>query len=127
MIAVIFMKENGTDATLDTVIICTTKMRELAEFYELGLQLQQPKSQGDNHLGFQLPEIYLGFDKVDRDRFAHSGAISLWFRVNNIEETFERFKELGAEAKYPPTKKPWGDVLAAIFDPDGNTIGLAQR
>jgi predicted enzyme related to lactoylglutathione lyase len=121
------MEEKRTNTSFDTVIICTTKMRELAEFYRLGLQLQKPKSQGDNHLGFQLPEIYLGFDKVDTDRFIHPGAISLWFRVDNIEETFERFKELGVEVKYPPTKKPWGDVLAAVFDPDGNIIGLAQR
>jgi predicted enzyme related to lactoylglutathione lyase len=112
---------------LDTVIICTTRMRELAEFYKLGLQLQEPKPQGDNHLGFQLQEIYLGFDKVDTDQLTHPGAVSLWFRVDAIEEAFERLKRLGAEVKYPPTKKPWGDILAAVFDPDGNVIGLAQR
>jgi predicted enzyme related to lactoylglutathione lyase len=119
--------ERNSNTTLDTVIICTTRMRELAEFYKLGLQLQEPKPQGDNHLGFQLPEIYLGFDKIDEDQFLHPGAISLWFRVDNIEETFERLKYMGAKIKYPPTKKPWGDTLAAVFDPDGNIIGLAQR
>ena len=121
------MEDNKTNATLDTVIICTTKMGELAEFYKIGLQLQEPRPQGDNHLGFQLPEIYLGFDKVGEDRFIHPGAISLWFRVDNIEEAFQKFKDIGAKVKYPPTKKPWGDILAAIFDPDGNIIGLAQR
>ena len=127
MICLMFMKGNRTKSTLDTVIIGTTRMRELAEFYKLGLELQEPKPQGDNHLGFQLPEIYLGFDKMNENRFTHPGAISLWFKVDNIEETFERLKALGAEVKYPPTKKPWGDVLAALFDPDGNIIGLAQR
>ncbi len=121
------MERYSTDAKLDTVIISTARMRELAEFYKLALQLQEPKPHGDRHLGFQLPEINLGFDKVDTDRFTHPGAISLWFRVDNIEETFGRFKDLGAEVKYPPTKKPWGDVLAAVFDPDGNIVGLAQR
>lgn len=117
----------SVNATLDTVIICTTRMRELAEFYKLGFQLQEPKPQGDNHLGFQLSDAYLGFDKIDEDLFIHPGAISLWFRVNDIRETFERLKDLGAKVKYPPTRKPWGDTLAALFDLDGNVIGLAQR
>jgi predicted enzyme related to lactoylglutathione lyase len=127
IVVVIPMERNITNPTLDTVVICTTRMRELAEFYKLGLQLQEPKPQGDNHLGFQLQEIYLGFDKIDENQFIHPGAVSLWFRVNNIEEAFGRFKDMGAKVKYPPTKKPWGDILAAVFDPDGNIVGLARR
>ncbi len=121
------MSENETNAKLDTVIICTRRMKKLAEFYKSGLQLQNPKSQGNNHLGFQLQNNYLGFDKIDKEQNNQRGAISLWFRVDNIKETFNRFKELGAQVKYPPTIKPWGDMLAALFDPDGNMFGLAQR
>jgi predicted enzyme related to lactoylglutathione lyase len=124
---VMLMEENRPQATLDTVIICTPRLRELAEFYKLALQLPEPQPQGENHLGFQLPEIYLGFDKIDEDRFVHPGPISLWFRVGDIEKTFEQLTKMGAKVKYPPTKKPWGDILAAVFDPDGNIIGLAQR
>jgi len=68
--------DDKISATLDTVIICTSRLKELADFYQQGLQLQNPKSQGDNHLGFQLPKIYLGFDKVDTDQFTHPRAIS---------------------------------------------------
>jgi len=121
------MEENRTNARLDTIIICTTRMENLADFYRLGLQLQAPIPQGEDHSGFQLLDVYLGFDKINEDQIIHSGAISLWFRVDNLKETFERFKELNAKVKYPPTKKPWGDVLAAVLDPDGNIIGLAQR
>ncbi len=121
------MKNDETKATLDTVIILTTRMKELADFYQQGLELKQPTPHGDNHLGFQLPNAYLGFDKIDEHQAMSPGPVSLWFRVNDIEMTFKRFKEMGAKVKYPPTKKPWGDVLAAIFDPHGNTIGLAQR
>ena len=121
------MSENRTNVKLDTVIICTTRMKELAEFYKLGLQLQEPKAHETNHLGFQLQNNYLGFDKVDKEQNNQTGAISLWFRVDNIKETFNRFKELGARVKYSPTVKPWGELLAALYDPDGNTFGLAQR
>lgn len=120
------MTDDNINATLDTVIISTTRMKELVDFYQQGLQLGTPMSHGNNHLGFRLSGIYLGFDKIEEER-QHNGAISLWFRVDNIEATFERLTELGARVKYPPTKKPWGDILAATFDPDGNTIGLAQR
>jgi predicted enzyme related to lactoylglutathione lyase len=33
---------------------------------------------------------------------------------------------IGGKVIYPPIKTSWGDVLAAIFDPDGNVIGLSQ-
>ncbi len=114
-------------AKLDTVIISTPRMQELAKFYQEGLQLNPPQGHSDNHLGFPLEGTYLGFDKVDDAAFEYPGAVSLWFRVDDIEATFNRFKQLGAKVKYPPTKKPWGDVLAALIDPDGNILGLAQR
>lgn len=44
-----------------------------------------------------------------------------------MEATFEQFKALGAEVKYPPTRKPWGAVLAAVYDPDGNVARTRSR
>jgi len=120
-------ENTSLSARLDTIIISTVKMHELAQFYREGLQLGLPQPQGDNHLGFQIADNYFGFDKVDDAHFKYPSAVSLWFRVDDIETTYNRFKQLGAKVKYPPTKKPWGDILAALFDPDGNLIGLAQR
>jgi hypothetical protein len=34
---------------------------------------------------------------------------------------------LGARLRYAPLTKPWGDVLASLYDLDGNLIGLSQR
>ncbi len=112
---------------LDTVIINTSRMTELAQFYQEGLQLGPSQPHVDNHIGFQIAETYFGFDQVDEPPSEYPGAVSLWFRVDDIEGTFNRLKQLGAQVKYAPTKKPWGDVLAALIDPDGNIIGLAQR
>jgi uncharacterized glyoxalase superfamily protein PhnB len=47
--------------------------------------------------------------------------------VEDIEASFNLFVGLGARVKYPPTKKPWGAVLSALYDPDGNLFGLSQR
>lgn len=112
-------------AALDTVIIATTRMEELAEFYRDGLDLGQPQQFGGDHTGFQLPSVYIGFDQVEE--VTKPGPVSLWFAVDDLEAVFEQFVKMGAKVKFPPVKKPWGDVLAAVFDPDHNVVGLVQR
>jgi len=116
-----------THALLHTVIIQTTQMEELAEFYRQGLEITSPPTTHDDHIGFRVTTVYLEFDRVDQISGDYPGAVSLWFEVDDLEATFNRFKKLGAEVKYGPTKKPWGARLAALFDPDGNVLGLAQR
>jgi len=112
---------------LHTVIIQTTQMQKLADFYQQGLNLDPPAVVHNDHLGFPAPNIYLGFDLVEQISGSPPGAISLWFEVDNLQTTFDRFVAMGARVKYAPTQKPWGATLAAIFDPDGNVVGLAQR
>lgn len=111
---------------IDTIIIETTRMVELAEFYRQGFNLSLPESHGDDHLGFRIGSVYLGFDLVTEAGERTPGPVSVWFRVSDLQGTYDRFLELGAQSMYPPTKKPWGDTLAAVFDLDGNVIGLAQ-
>lgn len=118
--------ENKPNVILHTVIIQTSQMEAMAEFYRLGLGLNEPNATGGDHLGFPLPNAYFGFDQVP-DVPESSGVISVWFEVDDIQAAFNRFEDLGARVKYPPNQKPWGAVLAALFDPDGNVFGLTQR
>ena len=115
-----------TKAILQTVIIQTSQLTEMAHFYGRGLELGEPAETGGDHLGFPLPNLNFGFDLVAAAP-QPSGVVSLWFEVVDIEATFKRFEELGAGVKYPPSKKPWGAVLAALYDLDGNMFGLSQR
>lgn len=117
---------NSTNVVLQTVIIQTGQMAEMANFYSRGLELGEPVATGVDHLGFPLPNLYFGFDQVE-DVPAPTGVVSLWFEVEDIEASYKRFEGLGAKVKYPPTKKPWGAMLAALYDPDGNLFGLSQR
>ncbi|MHC4781295.1 MAG: VOC family protein, partial [Planctomycetota bacterium] len=55
------------------------------------------------------------------------GALSFWVRVEDIGAVYEKCIELGARPNQRPAKKPWGDVLASVFDPDGNLLGLSQK
>lgn len=114
-------------AYLSTVIIYTTRMAALAEFYRQGLGLEPPQATGEDHLGFPLPNVYLGFDQVDEPIGTGPSAVSVWFQVDDLDAAFERFVALGGAVRYPPTTRPWGARLAAVYDLDGNILGLAQR
>lgn len=120
------MGQNSTNAIIDTVMIFSTRMKELAEFYQQGFELDPPVPHSDNHLGFQIGSIYLGIDQVE-DSWQTPGELSFWFRVDDLELTFARLVEIGARVRYPPTRKPWGDLLASLYDLDGNLLGLSQR
>jgi predicted enzyme related to lactoylglutathione lyase len=120
------MSEN-TNTILHTVIIKTRKMRELVDFYGKGLDLGEATPFGPDHMGFSLPNAYFGFDLVSEGDAISPGAVSAWFEVDDLQTSYERFESLGAVVIYPPTKKPWGAILAAFKDPDGNVFGLAQR
>jgi predicted enzyme related to lactoylglutathione lyase len=117
---------SSKSAVVHTIIIQTARMEEMAAFYGQGLELGEPISTGENHLGFTLPNVYLGFDLVPHPP-EPTGTISVWFEVEDLDEVFHRFERLGAEIKYPPSPKPWGAILAALYDPDGNLFGLTQR
>ena len=113
------------NAAIDTAIVFTTRMDELAAFYVSGLGLTEP-NHSPGHVGYQVGPVYLGFDQVDRASDDES-AVTLWFRVDDVDATYTAFVELGAANVYPPVDKPWGDRLAAVLDLDGNRIGLSQR
>jgi predicted enzyme related to lactoylglutathione lyase len=111
---------------LETIIIFTERMEELAGFYREALQLGSwERSPG--HLGQRVGPVYFGFDQVDGVGPGSGAGATLWFTVDDIQATYERLAAMGAEVRYPPAQKPWGALLAAVYDPDGNMLGLAQR
>ena len=113
------------NAAIDTAIVFTRRMQELADFYAAGLGLADP-NHSPGHIGYQVGPVYLGFDQVERESSRES-AVTLWFRVDDVDAVYGAFVASGAASVYPPVDKPWGDRLAAVLDPDGNRIGLSQR
>ncbi len=99
----------------------------LAEFYRKGLDLPDPKPFGEDHLGIQLEGLCLGFDRVEDSGMPSTGGVSLWFSVSDLDASFKKLVQMGAEVRYAPEEKPFGDRLASVYDPDENIIGLVQR
>ncbi|OGO26854.1 MAG: hypothetical protein A2136_04195 [Chloroflexi bacterium RBG_16_54_11] len=119
------MEQHIPTSRLDAVLFASPNPEALAEFYRQGFELEPPKWHGADHLGFNLSNTYLGFDRVGDEILTPRPAVSIWFRVTDSESTFQRLMRLGAKVKYPPTKEESpGEILAMLYDPDGNTIGL---
>jgi predicted enzyme related to lactoylglutathione lyase len=116
--------EKGTK--LETVIVFTRQMAQLADWYGQALELAAFESSPD-HLGQHLGSVYLGFDQMQEQAKDTIPGVTLWFSVEDIKATFDRLVALGARVRYAPTEKPWGAILASVYDPDGNIIGIAQR
>jgi predicted enzyme related to lactoylglutathione lyase len=113
-------------ALLETVIIFTERMEEMAKFYQEALQLG-PFDSSPSHLGQQVGHVYLGFDQIEGVGASSDAGVTLWFTVSDLQATFDRVVSMGARVRYPPTEKPWGARLASVYDPDGNLLGLSQR
>ena len=111
---------------LETVIIFTARMQALAEFYRAAFELG-PYTPSPGHLGQPVGPVYLGFDEHPEAGAGSDQRVTLWFTVDDLQASYDRLVGLGATARYPPTEKPWGARLAAVYDPDGNMIGLSQR
>jgi catechol 2,3-dioxygenase-like lactoylglutathione lyase family enzyme len=48
------------------------------------------------------------------------------FYVHDIEKTYRRLKNARVRFAFPPTKQPWGGILANFLDLDGNHFFLLQ-
>ena len=116
-----------SNAAIDTVIVFAEDLHTLSQFYVhiLGVAGEEIVEE-DGHVGFDLGDIYLGFDKSDGSH-THPGAVSFWVRVDDLDGTYEKCLLLGAKPVIEPVDRPWGDRLAAVKDPEGNVVGFSLR
>jgi predicted enzyme related to lactoylglutathione lyase len=108
--------------TISAVLIETTRLEELAEFYKAGFDLDSPDPEDEEQVGFQMGEVYFGLERVE-ETSVPSKAMSLWFTVEDTQAVYDRLLSLGAASKSEPEEVD-GEIIASVFDPDGNVIGL---
>ncbi len=112
---------------IGAILIQSVNADELAEYYAKGLQLDPPKPVGEHHIGLLIGGTFLGIEKVSSRPKNEEPSTTVWFQVDNAKATYDRLIELGGKEKTPPTFQPWGESLAEVVDPDGNTIGLISK
>jgi len=47
--------------------------------------------------------------------------------TEDLDETFARLRDSGADVVQEPTDQPWGDRDCAVRDPSGNVVRINQR
>jgi len=91
---------------------------------KLSLQFSSPDhgyasfSAGTVRLGIALP----GADHADL-LGRHTG---IGLVVADLDAEFARLTSLGVQFPMPPTRQPWGGVMALVADPDGNVFYVDQ-
>lgn len=55
---------------------------------------------------------------------AHNKSVIIEFRVENVDDDYERIKDLTREIVQKPTTMPWGNRSLLFRDPDGNLINF---
>lgn len=118
------MPSNSPAIRVEALLIQSARPEFLAGFYHQGFQLPEPVRAGEDHLGMNVANTYLGFDRAP-DAADGAARACIWFRIADVHTVFARLVELGATVDYAPTdtKSP-GEILAMVYDPDGNPIGL---
>lgn len=56
--------------------------------------------------------------------FAGTKSTIIEFLVKNVDEEYERIKEIASEIIQEPTTMPWGNRSLLLCDPDGNMINF---
>lgn len=56
--------------------------------------------------------------------FAGTKSLIIEFMVKNVDEEYERIKNIASEIIQEPTTMPWGNRSLLFCDPDGNMINF---
>jgi len=110
--------------SLDTVIVRSRRMEELAAWYGRVLGLGEWERM-PGHMGQRVGPVWFGIDAVDQ-AVPGTGVVA-WFHVDDLDATFARAEAAGGELVRRPAASPAGYTLARVKDPDGNVVGLAQK
>jgi predicted enzyme related to lactoylglutathione lyase len=96
----------------ESVTIATKDPEKLSEFYRNAFHFPEGNWRTKDHVGFQLENIYLGFDRTKEKVHSEAGGLILWFTVRDVEHAFQQLISAGAQVRTDVTReelpgKPW--------------------
>ena len=119
------MKIINQQQQVQAVTYVTKDPAALAGFYQQALNIPVAKQLDKDHVGVQLENLYLGFDKARGKVKPGTGGAIVWFLEEDVEEAYRRIVALGAEVYSEVNKEERpGVALAVFYDPDGNLFGI---
>lgn len=119
-------------AKVDTLRIFICDLTEAITFYhsKLGMKLVY-ESEDQGWAELELDNLRIGLEVVEPDTEEYEGLVGRFvgisFRVQDIQDAFNKLKEKGVEFEEPPAQQDWGGWLCHFTDPDGNVLSLTQE
>ncbi|MGH3387705.1 MAG: VOC family protein [Actinomadura sp.] len=111
-------------------IIATPDLARLQSFYECLLGAAEvrrfPEDGPTFFVGMKLGDSELGLVAEEAADVSAPQRILLSVDVDDVDGLLDRVAEAGGRVLGPPTDMPWGQRVAHINDPDGNTVNLTQ-
>jgi lactoylglutathione lyase len=113
-------------------ILVTRDLRPALGFYRdlLGAAVtyEFPGPDGEpGYVGLELGSSQLGIGRDPGLTDAPSARFNLWLYVEDCDATIERLRAAGVRVVEEPADQPWGERIARVLDPDGNTVIVGQR
>jgi len=111
-------------------VLITADVERLVRFYTGLLDAEEairfPEDGAVFYVGLRIGTNILG---ITNDSAPPQGAqrILLSVDVDEVDPLLEQVEGLGGHVASPPKDMPWGQRVAHVQDPDGNTVNLAQE
>jgi predicted enzyme related to lactoylglutathione lyase len=117
-------------ATIIQPVIITADLNRLLAFYS-GLfgatqTLRVPDAGPAFFVGLRVGDSEMGLVANAEGTAGAASRILLSVAVEDADSMLERVKALGGSVRGQPNNMPWGQRVAHIADPDGNTVNLTQ-
>jgi lactoylglutathione lyase len=112
-------------------ILTTRDLGSMLGFYRdlLGFTVTYEFPGPDGEPGYvcmQLGAAQLGIGRDPELTDGPSARMSLWLYVESCDATVERLRAAGMTIAEEPADQPWGERIARVLDPDGNTVIVGQ-
>jgi lactoylglutathione lyase len=92
-------------------------------FYRDTLELPL-ESSDENFAQFATEGVRLYLHRLNDKTPLRNHAIEIHFEVPYVDTEYKRLLEKGAHFEHAPANMPWGTRMAALRDPEGNTIEI---
>jgi len=108
--------------------VFVSDLERAISFYRDKLKLSLQFSSPDHgYASFSAGTVRLGIALPGADHAnllgRHTG---IGLVVADLDAEFARLTSLGVQFPMPPTRQPWGGVMALVADPDGNVFYVDQ-
>ena len=111
-------------------VIMTADLNRLLAFYTELLGAAQtsrvPEDGPAFYVGLRVGDSELGLVADAEGAAGAAGRILLSIAVEDVDSLLSRVTARGGSVRGQPNNMPWGQRVAHIADPDGNTVNLTQ-